>query len=99
MIAILYFTGVLGARAPSLLGTWSPACTDGRAQALIFTGDNRVITSGGTLAWSQSGDTVTLSSPTGGGPRVVLRWERLAEGRARVTEVASGQSNILNRCG
>ena len=99
-IAILYFTGVIGgARTGTLTGTWSPSCTTPGAQALVFTSDSRVLTPGGEATWTRSGDTITITSATGAGPQVVLRWESLDSNRARVTEAASGQSSIMTRCG
>jgi hypothetical protein len=80
--------------AGGLAGTWSDSCPQSR-DSVTFTADGRYTMSDGAGTWSLYGSNVTLS---GDGPPLITRWEMVSPTEARVTVVATGETDTMRRC-
>jgi archaellum component FlaG (FlaF/FlaG flagellin family) len=80
--------------AAGIVGTWSDSCANSR-DSVTFAADGGYTTSDGAGTWSLDGSTVTLS---GDGQPMVTRWVMVSPTEARVTVVATGETETALRC-
>ncbi len=79
----------------TLTGTWGPGCPGSSNDVIIFYDDGTAASDGETGTWQIDGNNVTLNN---GSETLVLQWEMLADGRARVRRSGSTQSRVISRC-
>ena len=79
----------------TLTGTWGPGCPGSNNDVIIFYDDGTAASDGETGTWQIDGNSVTLNN---GSETLVLQWEMLSDGRARVRRSGTAQSRVISRC-
>jgi hypothetical protein len=79
----------------TLTGTWGPGCPGSSNDVIIFYDDGTAASDGETGTWQIDGNSVTLNN---GSETLVLQWEMLSDGRARVRRSGTTQSRVISRC-
>jgi hypothetical protein len=80
--------------ASGLVGTWGESCPAPR-DSVTFSTDGRFRTSDGEGTWSLSGANVILN---GEGAPMVTHWVMLSPTEARVTLIATGETDTVRKC-
>lgn len=79
----------------TLTGTWGTQCSGSGGDIIIFYDDGTAASDGENGTWQIDGNYVTLNN---GSENLVLYWEMLGDGRARVRRSGTSESRVLSRC-
>lgn len=79
----------------TLTGTWGTGCPGSGGDVIIFYDDGTAASDGENGTWQIDGNYVTLNN---GSENLVLYWEMIGDGRARVRRSGASETRVLSRC-